>query len=447
MTSAPRVRAIVLNYNGGNHVLDAVAALEKTDWPRDRLELVVIDNASVDGSDREVEQRFPAVRLMRSASNLGFPGNNLAMTGHDADYVALVNNDAFVTPGWLAPLVDALEADPKLGAACPKILFAPSFADVVITAPTFRPPGDGRDLGVRVSGLEIDGRDRFDDAQFADGFWGVEAGPPDEASFAWSSGRATIRVPLPPDDPGPFRVRVRLAAESAKTIELAGTHGPETIDVSRTPQWVETTVAGPGYDVVNNVGSVLVTLGFGGDRGYLERDNGQYDRPEEVFAWCGGGVLLRREYLEAVGLFDETFFLYYEDTDLAWRGRAQGWRYRYVPDAVIRHVHAASTGESSPVFQHYVERNRLLMLLKNAPWSLVLNAIYRYVRMVTSFTVRRVVIPLARGRRPQPQLPLRRIRSFAGFLRCAPGGLRARRKLRRKQVVPDAELLGWMVDR
>ena len=52
-----------------------------------------------------------------------------------------------------------------------------------------------------------------------------------------------------------------------------------------------------------------------------------------MFAWCGGGVLLRPRYLADVGLFDERFFLYYEDTDLSWRGRSRGWRYRYVPEA------------------------------------------------------------------------------------------------------------------
>ena len=46
---------------------------------------------------------------------------------------------------------------------------------------------------------------------------------------------------------------------------------------------------------------------------------------------------------EDVGLFDERFFLYYEDTDLSWRGRGRGWRYRYVPEARVRHIHAAST--------------------------------------------------------------------------------------------------------
>ena len=43
-----------------------------------------------------------------------------------------------------------------------------------------------------------------------------------------------------------------------------------------------------------------------------------------MFAWCGGAVLLRREYLDDVGIFDERLFLYYEDTDLSWRGTAQG---------------------------------------------------------------------------------------------------------------------------
>ena len=79
--------------------------------------------------------------------------------------------------------------------------------------------------------------------------------------------------------------------------------------------------------------------------------------PADVFAWCGGSVLFRPSYLADVGLFDERFFLYYEDTDLSWRGAARGWRYRYVPEAVTRHVHAASTGEGSPVFQYYVERH------------------------------------------------------------------------------------------
>ena len=132
--------------------------------------------------------------------------------------------------------------------------------------------------------------------------------------------------------------------------------------MGRAPEWHDVALTGAPYDVINNAGSVLVNGSWGGDRGFLERDTGQYDEPQDVFAWCGAGVLFRPGYLEDVGLFDERFFLYYEDTDMAWRGRARGWRYRYVPTAVMRHLHAATSVEGSPLFQHFTERNRLLML-------------------------------------------------------------------------------------
>ncbi len=110
------------------------------------------------------------------------------------------------------------------------------------------------------------------------------------------------------------------------------------------PVWVDVELGGEPFDVINNAGSALYPHGFGGDRGFLERDRGQYDEPAEVFAWCGGAVLLRRAYLDDVGLFDERLFLYYEDTDLSWRGRLRGWRYLYVPTSVVRHRHAAVVG-------------------------------------------------------------------------------------------------------
>src|SRR6266404_3266196 len=58
---------------------------------------------------------------------------------------------------------------------------------------------------------------------------------------------------------------------------------------------------------------------MGGDRGFRQPDRGQYDEPADVFGACGASVLLRRELLEDVGLFDERLFMYGEDLDLAWR--------------------------------------------------------------------------------------------------------------------------------
>ena len=162
--------------------------------------------------------------------------------------------------------------------------------------------------------------------------------------------------------------------------------------------WVEVPVEGEPFDVVNNVGSCLFAGGYGGDRGFLEADRGQYDAAADVFAWCGGGVLLRRSYLDDVGLFDERFFLYYEDSDLSWRGQLRGWRYLYVPGSVIRHRHAASSGgPASAVFQFHVQRNRLLMLIKNAPARVAARAVAVWSRESVSVALRDVVRPALRS--------------------------------------------------
>lgn len=446
---APRVRAVVLNFNGGEDVVRCVDCLEHLDWPQDRLEVVVVDNASTDGSVAALRERFPRVQVIDSGGNLGFPANNLAMRDPgDADYVALINPDAFVEPQWLSPLVEALEADPQAGAATGKMLFAPTFVDVEIESPVFVPGagGDVRELGVRVSGVEVDGKDEMANAQLVEGFHGLEHGAPPEGLFRWSSGRASVRVPVAPGTTVGGTARLRLAAEAPKQVTLRS--GDHSVDVSVGTEagWAEIALAGEPYDVINNAGSQLVEGGYGGDRGFLQPDRGQFDEPAEVFAWCGGQALLRRRYLDEVGVFDERFFLYYEDTDLSWRGRSQGWHYLYRPEAVIRHLHGASAGEGSAVFAHYVERNRLLVLTKNAPARLAASAAFRYLLSTASYARRDVVGPMLRGRRPNTVLAKRRLKSYLAFLRLLPAMLVERRRLQRHPVVASDEIVRrWTV--
>ena len=441
----PRVRLVVLNFNGGELVLRCLAHLERLDWPPDRLEIVVVDNASSDGSDLEVARR-PRARLIRSERNAGFPANNLALRDLDGiDYVGLVNNDAFAEPGYLQPLVDALESDEGLGAACPKILLEPRFVDVRLRAPTHRPTRDDRDLGVRLMALEVDGRERWREALFAEGWYPPEGGAGGH-EFRWSAAEALLRVPVG-CAPGVPKARLLVAAARPGVAWVTAGADKVPVDVSPMPVWVDVSLAGERYDVVNNVGSMLVEGGWGGDRGFLEPDAGQYDEPQDVFAWCGAGVLFRAGYLADVGLFDESFFMYYEDTDMAWRGRARGWRYRYIPDAVLRHVHAATAVEGSPLFHHFVERNRLVMLTKNAPRRLAAGAALRFLLSTASYARRDVVRPMLRGRRPATGLVRARLGSFVGYLQMLPRVLSDRRKLRAGQRVHDEAITGWAVDR
>ena len=189
-----------------------------------------------------------------------------------------------------------------------------------------------------------------------------------------------MRVPVGDGARLPDRVEVELAAEARKTVTVRSGDAAATAGGRHRAGLAPGAASAARPSTSSRTsGSVIIEGGYGADRGFLEPDAGQYDAPAEVFAWCGGSVLLRPAYLADVGLFDDDFFLYYEDTDLSWRGRSRGWRYRYVPDARARHVHAASTGEGSPVFQHYVERNRLLMLVKNAPPRLAADAVWRYL--------------------------------------------------------------------
>ena len=443
---APMVRAVVLNYNGDPHLFRCLDALTATEWPADRLQIVVVDNASADGSVDAVADRFPEVQVRPLTTNTGFPANNEALRDlNGVDYVALVNNDAFVTPGWLAPLTRTLEEDPELAAACPKLLFAPRFVELRITCPTFHAAGDSRALGVRVSGVEINRVDCLRASQFPPpGFWGIERGKGEEASFSWTDGDASLRVPCDPDAILISTVRVRMAAPKLTAVTLRCGRHRTTVDVGPTPSWHELAIEGDPFDVVQNAGSMVLAGGYGADRGFLEVDTGQYDAGDDVFAWCGAGVLFRPAYLTDVGLFDERFFAYYEDTDLAWRGRARGWRYRYVPESVVRHQHATTSVEGSVIFNRYVERNRLIMLTKNAPRRLALGAVGRYLLTTLSYGRRDIVGPLRRAQRPRFGVVGLRVASFAAYLRLLPVLLGDRRRLRRRQLVSDAELAAWI---
>lgn len=449
----PAVRVIVINYNGGDLTAAALESLQRLGYPRDRLDIVVVDNGSHDGSEArlsELARSDPFFRLVRSESNLGFAGgNNLSMRDLDGfDYVALMNNDTTVDPSWLDELVDTLEALPDHGAACPKMVLAPKFVEIRVESPTSRPGrGDDRDLGVRLSGVEVGGVDRHQHTFFVRGSWGPELGRGDEARFAWTAGEAVLRVPVPVESTASTlpELRLRLAADTPKKVSLTSGAVRTVVEVGTEPRWFALGSDVEPFDVINNCGSCLVEGGFGADRGFRQPDTGQFDEADEVFAWCGGSVLLRRGYIEAVGLFDDAFFLYYEDTDLSWRGRAQGWAYRYVPTARVRHVHSATNVEGSAIFDHYTQRNRLLMLAKNAPLKMLVREVWRYVLVSASYARRDIVAPVLNLHRPNPRLTYRRARSLAGFLRWLPYCTRERRRLRRLQVVADADLLAWAV--
>ena len=112
---------ITINYNG----LKNTCALIETIPFNDKMEVIVVDNASSKDEATEIENKYPHVKVIRSDKNLGFAGgNNLGIQASTGKYIFLVNNDTLFKDFNIQALIDRLESSPKIGVVCPKIRFA-----------------------------------------------------------------------------------------------------------------------------------------------------------------------------------------------------------------------------------------------------------------------------------------------------------------------------------
>src|SRR5690349_7764477 len=121
----PRVAAVVVNYNGKEVTLQAVQSLRQMTYPA--FDLVVLDNASTDGSPEAIAAAFPDLRQIRVEVNRGSSSGYAAgfrwAFENGYDYVLLLNNDIEVQPDLLDRLVEVAESDPKIGCVGPKCYF------------------------------------------------------------------------------------------------------------------------------------------------------------------------------------------------------------------------------------------------------------------------------------------------------------------------------------
>ncbi len=117
--------------------------------------------------------------------------------------------------------------------------------------------------------------------------------------------------------------------------------------------------AGKRFDI-NNV--------LGLHRGVDEEDLGQYDQDEQIGEITGAAVMIKRKVFEKVGLFDERYFMYYEDSDFAKRAIKSGFKIMYIPKAVVYHANAQASKLGSPLQDYFITRNRMLYAFKYLSW-------------------------------------------------------------------------------
>jgi GT2 family glycosyltransferase len=343
----PVLTVVIVSWNGRHLLDDCLGGVAQQDLGRHRFDVLVVDNASTDGTLEHLARNHPDVRVLTAPYNTGFAGGaHRALAEVSTPYSVMLNNDAVPEPGFLSALLRAIEAPgaDRVAAVTGKVLLRPRFRRL--------PPG----------------------------------APPAEGDVVAPSG--TYR-PAPDGD----------------------------------------------VDLINSTGNEVTRSGYGRDRGWLQPD-GDREPPAEVFGFCGAAVLLRTAALSQVGNFDPRLFLYYEDTDLSWRLRTAGWTIRYEPAAVVRHQHAASSDVRSALFRFHDDRNRLLVLARNAPGRLAVRAALRYPVTVLHLTLRRG---------PTAAMTVTRLRAFRSYLRWLPSAVRARRASGRSALVPRAQTAALLV--
>jgi GT2 family glycosyltransferase len=274
-------------------------------------------------------------------------------------------------------------------------------------------------------------------------------------SVAWLRAKAPDVEVVQRDDNGGFAAAVNDGIVRADGEFVALLNNDTEVD----PRWLESLIEAlerTGYDfaaalmvfmlepdVVNAAGDTYDMFGFAGrQRGRGERV-ADYATPVRVLGASAGAAMYRRDFFEDVGLFDESFFLLHEDTDINIRALIAGKRAVYVPEAVVLHKDSATIKQQPSEFMREEDlRNRHIVLAKDMPAFLL-----PYVAIMWLVGLVRDHLPLRRSKWHLIPSLLRRLPSdlAIGFqgLRV---GWRKRHAVWGRRGAPHREIVRWLFD-
>jgi GT2 family glycosyltransferase len=200
-------------------------------------------------------------------------------------------------------------------------------------------------------------------------------------------------------------------------------------------------------DRIEGVGELIYWDGLCRARGQYEHDRGQYNAIEEILFPPGCGAMYRKSLFDGMGLFDEDFFAYADDSEIGIRARLAGWKCLYVPRAVVYHKNSGTAGQYSPLKAFYVERNRLWITIKYFPLPLLLLSIfftfYRYAFQAYGALTHQG----AAGKFTQIYSPLKLVgilfKAYGSGFRYLPRMWKKRKMLRPLKKVSYGEIFSW----
>jgi GT2 family glycosyltransferase len=196
--------------------------------------------------------------------------------------------------------------------------------------------------------------------------------------------------------------------------------------------------------VIDKAGHLIYRDGQNRGRGTMEPDRGQYDHDSEILWPDACAALYHRDLIRETGGFDESFFAYGDDADLGMRARLLGWRAWLAPDAIVLHRHSATAGPYSRLKIMLVERNRILLALKNFPLPILLQNPYWTLRRYGWHAYAAITRTGAAGRFAGEhgglQLLTNLFWSYASAARLLRPTLRSRKKIQRTRRLTTREV-------
>jgi len=179
--------------------------------------------------------------------------------------------------------------------------------------------------------------------------------------------------------------------------------------------------------IINSTGLMIHIAGFGLLRGGGEVDEGQYDNLKEVWGVHGTCIFASRKAIEKIGLLDENFFSFDEDTDWSWRALLMGLKLTYVPTALVYHKWGHGWSSRAPEKFYFAERNRMIMVMTN--YSRQSFILLLPVLLLTEFAT--IGYCLAN------RILSAKIRAYADIIRMRLYIIRRRKLIQNKRRTPD----------
>jgi GT2 family glycosyltransferase len=502
----PAVSIITVNYNGIRYLADLFNSISKLDYPKDRIQVIMVDNCSGDSSVDFVKNNYPFVEIISMSQNTGFAGgNNAGFKAATGDYIALINNDCTVGSGWLKTLARfAVEKScvEKFGAAGSKVLFFYSYliaefsmpdnvsvliSEIIIDPDISSDGADGGSLQTRsffLSDYDLLIGDMGKSIKFLKNCRLVRAGINGKPGtyrvtngaiigfpVVYSSNGTNIKLTACPENVqvvtgGNAEIKIDIIKyeNNSKNQNPAGTMQPdkslgEPAVIDRKQVYcgllqgetgiINIEILKNDYDfrqrIINSCGLEINRSFYARDRGANTVDIGWFNHTEEIFSPSGSSLFISKKCLEDTGFFESGFFTYYEDLDLFWRARLRGWRMYFVPGSIASHHHCGTGTEWSKTFTYHVLRNRLLAIYRCGWPKLVLRSQAAFTAALI-LGIAGLVKSVLKGKKQHRPDIIIRLRILFELFYLLPLHFFKRVKIRKTSIANEHYIRKWIVD-